>query len=396
MVEERDNSAALKLRQAGVSYELIAGKLGYANADDARDAVITELERMTKDVDAVAAQINVEQLDSLLMSLWTEAKAGNPRSVDQILRILDRKERLEEKLKSLRPVKPKGETRADAVLDAADEPSKPEPKKRGAKPGHAAFGGGKNVPGSTQPGDVRSEEEKRAISRGAMGNRRAWKTGANSRYIPSLYCNSCPVVTTCVHYSQDSVCLVPGAFRALAEEFGDGTPETIIAVLKQMIADNLERLEIGRAAEYAAGGKLAREVTALSNRIEKSLKLLMALYGRYDVVGGRRVVNVTQQNLIIGGEVAQTTIALLKLPQERRLEFLEKWQGNLQTQREILEESGVDVSGLRGFGGVASMGGVLARLEAGTSGPPGVDSELPGRVEGRGTDDIDVEWQEVK
>jgi hypothetical protein len=385
---ENNAAAALRLRQAGVSYEVIADKLGYASAEAAKVAVDGLLAQKVRDMDAVAAHLEIEQLDSLRMSFWSEAKGGDKRAAEIVLRIHDRKRELKEDLKGLPFAKPTRDS-----PEGAEGGGRPDGKRRGDW--NPAFGGGTNVPGSTQQGDELTEETKRKMSLAMRGNMNAWKTGAGSRFVPSLYCNNCPVVATCQHYTQDSVCLVPEAFRSLSEEFGDGTPETIISVLKRMVADNLERLEIGRAAEYAAGGKLAREVTALSSRIEKQLKLLMALYGRYDVVGGRRIVNVTQQNLIVGGEVAQTTMALLKLPQAKRLEFLESWQGSLQTQREILEESGIDVSGLRGFGGVASAGNVLARIGAMTA-PPGVDGEAPGEVEGRGASEvIDAEWSEV-
>lgn len=295
--------------------------------------------------------------------------------------------RLEERLKELpfaSPVSPI-EGKEEEVEQALEDP---EPKARKKHEGKVPFGGGHNVPGSTQPGDVRSEEERRETSLRMRGNFNTWKHGDKSSRLPSLYCNTCQVKAQCARYVQDSVCLVPDAFRALAETFGDGTPETIMAVLKQKVINDLERMEIGRAAEYARGGKLDRQVTILSSRVEKSLKLLMALYGRHDVVGGRRVVNVTQQNLIVGGEVAQTVFFLLKLPQDRRLEFIEQWRGNLDTQKEILTEAGVDLSGLKGFGGVASSGQVLARLQDALSAPPGVEGRPPGSVEGRGSDEV--------
>lgn len=376
---------ALKLRQAGASYEAIAVRLDYPNADAARDAVIDELERVTRDVDAVAAQINVQQLDALLLSLWSEARAGNPRSVDQVLRILDRRERLEEKLKSL----PVQRTKEKEGLEEGEEGSE-RPKRM------MPFGGGKNVPGSTQSGDARPEEVKRAISRAQMGNLNAWKTGSTSRFIPSLHCNGCEVASQCHYYFQDSVCTVPEAFRTMAEELGDASPDTIIVALKRKLMMDLERLEMGRAAEYAAGGKLSREVTSLSNRVEKSMKLLMALYGRYDEVGGRQIVNVTQQNLIVGGEVARTALVLLRLPPDKRGQFLEQWQGSIETQKEILEEAGIDMTGLRGFGGVASSDHVLAQLSEALSSPPDVEGSPPGSVEGRGSDVIEGDWSEVE
>lgn len=386
-VKASNASVALRLRQAGASYEVIAEKLGYVNGEAARDAIIDELERVTRDADVVSAQINIQQLDALLLSLWQEAKQGNPRSVDQVLRILDRREQLEEKLKELPSTSPGSplEGKEEEVERALKDP---ELKARKEKKGKVPFGGGHNVPGSTQPGDVRDPDMVRETSLKMRGNFNTWKHGDGSSRLPSLHCNTCQVKAQCVRYVQDSVCLVPEAFRALAEVFGDGTPETVISVLKQKIANDLERMEIGRAAEYARGGKLDRQVTILSSRVEKSLKLLMALYGRYDVVGGKRVVNVTQQNLIVGGEVAQTVFFLLKLPQDRRLEFIEQWRGNLDTQQEILIEAGVDLSGLKGFGGVASSGQVLARLEEALSAPPGVSGRPPGSVEGKGSDEI--------
>lgn len=383
---KNDATLALKLRQAGVAYKAIAEKLGYPNQEAARDAVIDELERVTRDADAVSAQINIQQLDSLLLSLWRDAREGNQRSVDQVLRILDRRERLEERVRGLAPAR-KEEVEEDEDKDEDAEDAAPRHK--------AAFGGGTNIPGSTQLGDVRPTEVRRAISKAQMGNMNAWKTGSRGEYIPSLYCNTCRAKSTCVHYTENSVCLVPEEFQELVEIFGDGDPQSVMAVLKQKIIYDLERLAIGRRGEYATGGKLSREVTALSNRVEKSLKLLMALYGRHDEVGGRRVLNITQQNLYVGGEVSQTVVALLRLPTAKRMELLDKWEGSLVAQREILEEAGVDLSGLRGFGGVASSGQVLAKLRDAMSSPPGVDGRPPGSVEGRGSRVVDAEWELV-
>lgn len=260
----------------------------------------------------------------------------------------------------------------------------------------AAFGGGKNIPGSTQPGDVRPPEECLAISEAMRGNLSHWKHGLESSRLPSLFCDTCQVRDVCEHYREGSVCTVPDEFRTLVEELGDGSPEAVENVLIAKIEADLERYERAIAIEARAdGGRLNREVTSLSNRLEKSLKLLAALRGRYDIVGGRRVMNFTQQNLIIGGELSQTALILLKLPPERRGELLSSWQDNLATQRQILEEAGIDVAGVSGLGGVASAGHVLAELEERISSPPGVQGRPPGKVEGRGIRTIDGEARVV-
>ena len=85
---------ALELRKAGVTYEVIAGQLGYANASGARKAVVSALKATLREPAAELRELELARLDAMLLPLWRRVQAGDEKAVDRALRIMERRARL--------------------------------------------------------------------------------------------------------------------------------------------------------------------------------------------------------------------------------------------------------------------------------------------------------------
>ena len=85
---------ALELRKAGVTYEVIAGQLGYANASGARKAVLSALKATLREPAAELRELELARLDAMLLPLWRPVQAGDEKAVDRALRIMERRARL--------------------------------------------------------------------------------------------------------------------------------------------------------------------------------------------------------------------------------------------------------------------------------------------------------------
>jgi hypothetical protein len=85
---------AVELRKGGASYLEIGEVLGVKNtrADNIVMAAIDELGTITREGAAQIKQMELEHLNSMHMSLWPQRK--NPRVVDSLLRIQERRARL--------------------------------------------------------------------------------------------------------------------------------------------------------------------------------------------------------------------------------------------------------------------------------------------------------------
>ena len=86
---------ALELRKAGLTYEKIAEALGIAKSY-AHEIIMKGLESIKEDIKTDATTLvalEVERLDALLRSLW--ANKDNPRHADTILKIMERKAKLQ-------------------------------------------------------------------------------------------------------------------------------------------------------------------------------------------------------------------------------------------------------------------------------------------------------------
>ena len=88
---------ACKLRMAGASYDDIARQLRYASRGAAYTDITRALERNVVQLGQTAEvlrQQELERLDRLQLALWQQAMAGDTRSAETVLRIMDRRARV--------------------------------------------------------------------------------------------------------------------------------------------------------------------------------------------------------------------------------------------------------------------------------------------------------------
>ena len=83
---------AFQLRKTGASYELIAEKLGYANATSAQGAINNRIRQYYKpdDVEEVVA-MELARLDALQLVAWRRVQDGDLNAMDRILKIMERR-----------------------------------------------------------------------------------------------------------------------------------------------------------------------------------------------------------------------------------------------------------------------------------------------------------------
>lgn len=85
---------AVALRLAGADYETIAQKLGYAHrgaaCQDITRALEASLAEQTRDADMLR-QAELLRLDRLQAGAWMAAIGGDPRSIDVVLKVIDRR-----------------------------------------------------------------------------------------------------------------------------------------------------------------------------------------------------------------------------------------------------------------------------------------------------------------
>lgn len=85
---------ALELRKQGKSYIEIATAVGYRKASGAHAAVKSALHKtLTEPADELRV-LEAERLDALLAAVWEKAKNGDPKAVDNALRIMERRAKL--------------------------------------------------------------------------------------------------------------------------------------------------------------------------------------------------------------------------------------------------------------------------------------------------------------
>jgi hypothetical protein len=85
---------AIKLRLAGVDFDTIAARLGYASRGAACTDINRALEQAVAEQTASADVLRHEELqrlDRLQAGLWTAAAGGDTKAVDSVLRIIDRR-----------------------------------------------------------------------------------------------------------------------------------------------------------------------------------------------------------------------------------------------------------------------------------------------------------------
>lgn len=82
---------ALELRKTGMSFQLIADKLGYATAQGAYAAVKVALQKTLREPAEELRTMELERLDALLTATWLAAERGVPQAVDRVLKIMERR-----------------------------------------------------------------------------------------------------------------------------------------------------------------------------------------------------------------------------------------------------------------------------------------------------------------
>ncbi len=88
---------ALQLRLGGMQYQQIADVLGYADRAAACKDITRALEAHSKDVQQSTETLRtaeVARLDMLQEAMWSDAMAGAFKSVETVLKVIDRRIRL--------------------------------------------------------------------------------------------------------------------------------------------------------------------------------------------------------------------------------------------------------------------------------------------------------------
>lgn len=85
---------ALDLRIAGLPYQDIADRLGYAARGAAHKAVMSALTHTLQEPADNLRQIEVARLDKMLLALWPKVLKADVAAIDRALRIAERRARL--------------------------------------------------------------------------------------------------------------------------------------------------------------------------------------------------------------------------------------------------------------------------------------------------------------
>jgi hypothetical protein len=85
---------ALELRKAGATYDDIAARVGYSGRTAAYHGIMSALAKMLQEPAEELRTLEVERLDSLLLSVWPRALGGDLKAVETTLRIMERRARL--------------------------------------------------------------------------------------------------------------------------------------------------------------------------------------------------------------------------------------------------------------------------------------------------------------
>lgn len=86
--------SAMRLRQAGYTFDQIARALGYSNRSGAWHAVQAGLTHTLREPAEDLRQIELERLDEMHEGLWAKAIAGDLKAVDGVLAVMRRRSRL--------------------------------------------------------------------------------------------------------------------------------------------------------------------------------------------------------------------------------------------------------------------------------------------------------------
>lgn len=85
---------ALELKRAGVTYDVIAERLKFANRGGAYKAVQRALVRTMQEPADELRTIELDRLERLHFAAWAKAINGDLRAIDRVLRIAERRAKL--------------------------------------------------------------------------------------------------------------------------------------------------------------------------------------------------------------------------------------------------------------------------------------------------------------
>lgn len=85
---------ALELRKAGLSYPVIADKLGYASASGAYQAVESAIQKVLEEPAEKVRKMALSRLDSFMLSIWPKLREGDLTAIDRALKIEERRAKL--------------------------------------------------------------------------------------------------------------------------------------------------------------------------------------------------------------------------------------------------------------------------------------------------------------
>lgn len=88
------HAQALKMRQAGASYEDIARVLGYKSASGAYSAIKAGLKKTLQEPAEELRFLELSRLDEALKAIWPEVRKGSLFAIDRFLKISERRSRL--------------------------------------------------------------------------------------------------------------------------------------------------------------------------------------------------------------------------------------------------------------------------------------------------------------
>jgi len=83
--------AALELRKAGLSFALIAQRVGYSDPSGAYRGIMAALRRTFQEPADEVRKLELERLDRLLNGIWSDAESGNKEAIDRALSIMRRR-----------------------------------------------------------------------------------------------------------------------------------------------------------------------------------------------------------------------------------------------------------------------------------------------------------------
>ena len=82
---------ALELRKAGATFHAIAEALGFAHATGAQAAVETALRKTLQEPADECRLLDLERLDTMLLSIWPNVRRGELGAIDRALKVLERR-----------------------------------------------------------------------------------------------------------------------------------------------------------------------------------------------------------------------------------------------------------------------------------------------------------------